>query len=191
MKLHKQATLMSIAGLALALSGSTSFGADNLFGSDKDQRGQLSERDYKFVKEAARGGMSEVELGQLAKQKGASQSVKDFGERMVKDHSKANDELKSIASSKGATIPADLTRTEKSTMEKLQKANGAEFDREYAAAMVKDHRTDVKAFKDAGEDLKDPELKAFAQKTTPTLEEHLRMAEDMERNVRAVSPTGR
>ena len=76
--------MMTIAGLALALTGSASFAAD-LFGSDKDQRGQLSERDYKFVKEAARGGMSEVELGQLAKQKGASQSVKDFGDRMVKD----------------------------------------------------------------------------------------------------------
>ena len=118
-------------------------------------------------------------------------TAKDFGERMVKDHQKANEELKTIASSKGATIPTNLTRTEKSTMEKLQKANGAEFDREYAAAMVKDHRTDVKDFKDAADDLKDPELKAFAQKTLPTLQEHLRMAEDMERNVRSVSPTGR
>ena len=135
--------------------------------------------------------MSEVELGQLAKQKGASESVKSFGDRMVRDHKKTGDELKTIAASKGATIPADLTHGEKSTMEKLQKANGAEFDREYSAAMVKDHRSDVKAFKDAAEDVKDPDLKAFAQKTVPTLEEHLRMAEDMERNVRGVSPTGR
>src|SRR2546430_2380074 len=130
MKLHKQATVMTIAGLALALSGSASFAADRLFGNDKDQRGQLAERDYRFVKEAARGGTSEVELGELAKQKGASESVKSFADRMVRDHKKANDELKSIAANKGATIPADLTRTEKSTMDKLQKANGAEFDRE-------------------------------------------------------------
>jgi putative membrane protein len=181
---------MTIAGLALALSGN-SFAADRLFGNDKEQRGQLSERDYKFVKEATRGGTSEVELGQLAKQKGASQSVKDFGDRMVKDHQKANEELKTIAQSKGAAIPADLTRTEKSSMDKLQKASGAEFDREYASAMVKDHRTDVKDFKDAADDLKDPELKAFAEKTLPTLQEHLRLAEDMQRNVGSVSPTGR
>jgi len=181
---------MSIAGLALALSGSACFSAD-AYGNDKEQRGQLSERDYRFVKEATRGGMSEVELGQLAKEKGKSDSVRNFGDRMVRDHQKANDELKSIATSKGATVPANLTRTEKSTMDKLQNASGPEFDRQYAATMVEDHRTDIKEFKDAAEDLKDPDLKAFAQKTIPTLEEHLRMAEDMERNVRAVSPTGR
>src|SRR5436190_12698129 len=130
MKLHKQATVMTIAGLALALSGSVSFAADSVFSSDKAERGQLPERDYRFVKEAARGGMSEVELGELAKQKGTSETVKNFGERMARDHKKANDELKDIAAKKGATIPADLTRTEKSTMDKLQKANGAEFDRE-------------------------------------------------------------
>ena len=191
MKLQKRATLMTIAGLALALGGGASFAAEAIFGNDKDQRGQLSERDYRFVKEAARGGTSEVELGELAKQKGASEAVKNFGDRMVKDHKKVNDELKEIAAKKGATIPADLTRTEKSHMEKLQKANGAEFDRDYAAHMVKDHRKDVKEFKDAAEDVKDPDLKAFAQKTVPALEEHLRMAEDLERNLRTISPTGR
>jgi putative membrane protein len=188
MKLHKQAT---IAAIVLAISGSAVFGADRLFGNDKDQRGQFSERDYRFVKEAARGGMSEVELGQLAKTKGTTQAVRDFGDRMVKDHQKANDELKDIASKKGAQIPADLTRTEKSTMDKLQKANGANFDKEYADLMLKDHKTDVKEFKDAADDVKDPELKAFAQKTIPTLEEHLRMAQNMQRSLTGVSPTGR
>jgi len=109
----------------------------------------------------------------------------------VKDHQKANDELKDIASKKGAQIPADLTRTEKSTMDKLQKANGANFDKEYADLMLKDHKTDVKEFKDAADDVKDPELKAFAQKTIPTLEEHLRMAQNMQRSLTGVSPTGR
>ena len=190
MKLHKQTRLMTIAGLVLALSGGATYAAD-LFGSDKDQRGQLSEKDYKFVKEASRSGMSEAELGNLAKQKGTSDSVRNFGERMSRDHQKANNEWKDIAAKKGATIPADLTHGERSTMDKLQKANGAEFDKEYSQAMVKDHKKDVKDYKDAAEDLKDPDLKAFAQKTIPTLEEHLRLAEDMERNVRSVSPTGR
>jgi len=190
MKLHKQVTITAIAGLALALSGGRLLGAD-LFGGDRDQRGQLSERDYRFVKEAARGGMSEVELGDLAKQKGANDVVRNFGDRMSKDHKKANDELKDIVTKKGAAIPAQLSRTERSTMERLQKLNGAEFDKAYAAAMVKDHKKDVADFKDAAQDVKDPELKAFAQKTIPTLEEHLRMAENMDRTVRGEAPAAR
>jgi putative membrane protein len=190
MKLHKYATITAVAALAVAFSGSVR--AAGLLDSttDKAHRGQLSEKDYKFVKEAAQGGMSEVELGNLAKQKGTSQAVKDYGERMVRDHSKANDELKQIASSKSATLPADLTHSERSTMDKLQKASGADFDREYTDAMVKDHRTDVKEFQDAAQNANDPEIKSFAQKTLPTLQEHLRLAEDMQHNER-VSPTGR
>jgi putative membrane protein len=183
MKLQNKATITAIAALALALSGGTLFGADRLFGSDRDQRGQFSERDYRFLKEAARGGMSESELGELAKQKGASEAVRNFGERMAKDHKKANEELKDIASKKGAAIPAELTHGERATMDRLQKLTGAEFDRAYAAAMVKDHKKDVKDFKDAAEDVKDPDLKAFAQKTIPALEEHLRRAEELERTV--------
>src|SRR5438105_1461344 len=118
MKLHKQVTITAIAGLALALSSGALLGADRLFGTDRDQRGQFSERDYRFIKEAARGGMSEVELGDLAKQKGASEVVRNFGDRMAKDHKKGNDELKDIVSKKGAAIPAELTRGERSTMDR-------------------------------------------------------------------------
>ena len=189
MKLHKQATITAVAALAIALCGPAR--AADVFGAnDKAQRGQLTEKDYKFVKEASRGGMSEVDLGNLAKQKGTSQSVKDFGQRMVRDHTKANDDLKQIASQKGATLPSELDRSDRSTMDKLQKATGADFDREYANAMVKDHRTDVKEFQNAAQNATDPDLKSFAQKTLPTLQEHLRLAEDMQRNI-GVSPTGR
>ena len=177
MKLRRTSTIASITCLAVAISVGT------LFGADRDQRGQLSERDYKFVKEAALGGQSEVELGDLAKQKGTDQSVRTFGERTATDHRKANDELKRIAEQKGAVIPAELSHGERSEMDALQKKTGPDFDKAYAARMVKDHKKDVKDFKDAADDLKDPELKAFAQKTLPTLEEHLRMAEDMERTV--------
>src|SRR3954462_12957418 len=156
MKLHKQAIITAIAALAIALGGPATTGAAELFGSnDKAQRGQLAEKDYKFGKDASRGGMSEVELGNLAKQKGTSDSVRNFGERMVRHHTKANDELKQIASKKGGTLPTELARNERSTMDKLQKANGAAFDREYADAMVKDHRTDVKEFQTAANDAND------------------------------------
>ncbi len=191
MKLYKQATITAMAGLALALSSGALLGADRLFGTDRDQRGQLSERDYRFVKEAASGGTSEVELGDLAKQKGVNEAVRNFGDRMAKDHKKANDELKDIVAKKGAAIPAELTRGERSTMDRLQKLNGADFDKAYAAAMVKDHKKDLSDFKDAAQDVKDPDLKAFAQKTIPTLEEHLRLAENMDRQVKGEAPLKR
>ena len=179
MKLQKRMSVPVVAGLALALSAGLMFAADTT-----GEKGQLSARDYKFLKEAASGGMTEVQFGELAKTKGTDQSVKTFGERMVTDHQRANDELKQIASSKGATIPSEVSHSERTSIDKLQKATGAEFDKEFARAMVKDHKKDVKDFKDAVDDVKDPELKAFAQKTLGTLQEHLRMAEDMAKTVK-------
>ena len=151
----------------------------------QSQRGQLSDSDYRFLEKAARGGIEEVELGQLAQQKGVSQAVKSFGERMVADHKKANDELKQIAQKKGATFPAEMSHKENSRMHSLQKATGADFDKTYAREMIKDHRHDVKEFQDAAKNTNDPDLKAFAQKTLPTLQEHLRLAESMEPTVKS------
>jgi putative membrane protein len=177
MKMLNKTKIAAIAGLSLALS------AGALLGADKDNRGQLTENDYKFVKDAARGGTMEVELGQLAVQKAASESVRHFGERMVADHKKANEELRTIASRKGAILPAELSHSENSTMAHLQKATGRDFDKAFAHHMLKDHQTDVKDFQDAAKDLNDPELRAFAQKTLPTLQEHLRMAQALDTEV--------
>jgi putative membrane protein len=174
MKITNTTKLATIAGLALALS------AGALIGADRENRGQLSAKDYKFVADAYRGGTTEVELGQLAVQKASTDQVRHFGERMVADHKRANEELATIASAKGATLPARLSYGENATMSHLQKATGADFDKSYAKHMVKDHETDVKDFKDAAKDLNDPELRAFAQKTLPTLEEHLRMARELD-----------
>ena len=181
MKLNKLMMMGTVAGLALALQAPL-VAADT--GSTTDKRGSLSREDYEFVTKATQGGMTEVELGQLAVQKASDQSVKDFGQKMVTDHGKANEELKALATSKNATPPVKFSRKEDSTIADLQKANGADFDRAYAKAMLKDHKTDVKEFRDAAKDLKDPDLKAFAQKTLPVLEEHLRMAEQLEQNVK-------
>ncbi len=146
-------------------------------------RGQLTEKDYRFVIDAARGGQEEVQLGELARQKGVNQSVRNFGERMVADHSKANDELKDIATKKGATLPTQLSYGERSTVEDLQKATGTDFDKDYAKTMLKDHKSDVKDFEKASNNLNDPDLRAFAQKTVAKLQEHLRLAQDMENAV--------
>src|SRR4051794_36110683 len=98
--------------------------------------------DRKFVEKAASGGMAEVKLGQLAAQKDTSPTVKEFGTKMVHDHSKANDELKAIAAKKNLSLPTDVDTESKATYEKLTKLTGTDFDKAYIEAMVKDHDED-------------------------------------------------
>jgi putative membrane protein len=136
----------------------------------------MSSQDHNFVMDAAMGGLMEVELGRIAAQKGASEAVKQFGQRMVDDHSNANQELMSLASSKGMTLPTALDDKHQKDVAKLSAMSGAEFDRAYAKMMLKDHEKDVKEFERQSTRGGDPELRAFATKTLPTLQEHLQMA---------------
>ena len=101
------------------------------------------------------------------------------GERMVNDHSKANDELKQIASSKGVDLPNDLNAKDKMLKERLSKLSGDSFDKAYMQNMVKDHRKDVAEFSKESRSASDPEVKQFAGKTLPTLKEHLQKAESI------------
>jgi putative membrane protein len=117
--------------------------------------------------------MSEVELGKLASTKAANAEVKKFGQMMVTDHSKANEELKALATKKGWTLPTESDSSHKSTLDTLKNKSGADFDKEYVEEMVDDHVTDVKAFEDKAKNATDPDLKAFAEKTLPTLRKHL------------------
>jgi len=135
--------------------------------------------DRAFVMEAGPGGLAEVELGRLAAQKGQSADVKKFGQRMVADHSKANAELKKLAASKGITLPAEMNAEQMAEHAKLAKLSGADFDREYMTLMVEDHDKDVAAFLDESKDGSDPDIKSFAAKTLPTLQEHQRMAKEI------------
>src|SRR5204862_2830964 len=130
-----------------------------------------------FVREAAIGGMAEVELGQLASGKASSADVKQFAERMVADHGKANTELKSLAEKKGLMVPTDVDTKHKQTLDKLSKLSGPAFDRAYMDEMRKDHKKDVNEFKQQSMKGSDPEIKAWAATTLPTLQEHMQMAE--------------
>ena len=138
----------------------------------------LSKQGNKFAKEAAMGGMLEVQLGKMAQEKAHSQQVKDFGARMVEDHGKANAELKNIAQQQNLTLPSKLDKKHQSMVKNLAKASGAAFDKQYMHTMVKDHVEDVAKFQNAAKNLQDPELKAWAQKTLPVLEEHLKLAKE-------------
>jgi len=149
------------------------------------QVGKLSAGDRAFIHEAAVGGMAEVELGRLATEKATNPDVKQFGQRMVDDHGKANEELKTLASQNGVTLPTTLEPAHKVTLDRLSKLAGASFDRAYMQDMVKDHDKDVAAFKRASTTAADPDLKAWAGKTLPTLEEHQKLAKSVSAKVSA------
>src|ERR1700743_284049 len=112
-----------------------------------DSSGKVSPADKTFMNKAAQGGMAEVELGQLATEKGQSDDVKKFGQHMVDDHSKGNDQLKALAGQKGVTLPSDLSAKDKALKDRLSKLSGTQFDHAYMTAMVNDHKVDIAEFK--------------------------------------------
>jgi putative membrane protein len=138
----------------------------------------LANRDKQFVTKAASGGKLEVELGRLATERAASDDVKKFGQRMVDDHSKVNDQLMQLANTKGLTLSTELDPKHKATIDRMSKLSGADFDRAYMSEMVKDHTEDVALFERQSTQATDPEVKAFAEKTLPTLREHLQLARE-------------
>jgi len=135
--------------------------------------------DLAFMNDAAPGGMAEVELGKMAAKQASSNDVKEFGQKMVEDHSKANDELKQLAAQKKVVLPPDVMPAHKQLMEKLSKLSGADFDKEYVKAMVEAHEKDVAAFENVSKTAADADVKAFATKTLPTLKMHLEMIKAM------------
>jgi putative membrane protein len=149
------------------------------------EKSSLARGDKAFVKSVAAGGMLEVQLGELAAKNAAAQEVKDFGQRMVTDHGKANDELKTLAANKNVTLPTELKGKQKEKVDRMSKLTGAEFDKKYMQAMVKDHVKDVKKFQKGAKDVKDPELKDWVTKTLPTLEQHLEQAKEVAKKVGA------
>jgi putative membrane protein len=138
----------------------------------------LSAADRKFFTNASQGGMLEVELGKIAAAKGSKPDVKTFGQRMVDDHSKANDQLKQLASQKSVTLSDKLSPAKQKVVDKYNKLSGAAFDSSYMSNMVTDHKEDVAEFQKEAKSGKDSDVKSWAQTTLPTLQDHLKMAED-------------
>jgi putative membrane protein len=165
--------------LFLILAGAIAFGAE----SGSSRAGKISEDDADFVKAAAAGGMMEVQLGKMAQERASKSQVKEFGRRMQTDHSKANDELKKIAAKKDIKPPAVLEGKQKSTVDKLSKLKGDEFDREYMRTMVDDHEEDIEKFQQEADKGKDPDLKRFAKEHVPILKKHLELAEQTRKQI--------
>lgn len=139
----------------------------------------LSSVDRQFMTEAAQGGLAEVQLGQLASQRGASDAVKQYGQRMVQDHTLVNDQLKQLATQKGVTLPTSLDSKHKQVQQRLSRLSGATFDRQYLNHMLQDHEKDVSLFQTEAEQGQDPDVRAFAAQTLPVLQEHLQQVRSL------------
>lgn len=151
----------------------------------------VSSADRKFATTAAMDGMTEVELGRLAAERGSSDAVKQFGQRMVDDHSKANDELKQWAETAGVMLPTALDAKHQAMVAKMSGLSGAAFDKAYAKEMVKAHTKAVQLFQREADRGTDSGLKSFASSKLPTLQEHLQMARALDTGGggRNMSPT--
>lgn len=141
----------------------------------EDQMTELSD----FMTKAASGGMMEVELGRMAQEKAQSQEVKDFGQMMVNDHSKVNDQLKQLAQQKNIMLPDSMGEKHMEHVNELREKTGAEFDKAYMELMVEDHQEDVDTFQNAADNLQDAEVKSFASSTVTTLQQHLDRAKQI------------
>ena len=144
----------------------------------------LSKDDSTFVMEAAVGGLMEVQSGQLAQQNGMSQRIKDFGSMMVRDHEKANQELMSLASGAGMTLPTALPADKQKHMDEMKNMKGKSFDNHYADMMVNDHQKTISLFEKQASSGTNPQLKTWASNTLPVLKAHMDSAQALKKGMK-------
>jgi putative membrane protein len=137
---------------------------------------KMSQKDVSFIQKAASGGQQEIENGKMAEKQGKSADVKRIGARMVADHTKANKELTELANRKGVKFDTRGV--------KAQNIGAADFDRQYLKLLEIDHKNDIAEFQTEAKSGDDRDLKAWAAKTLPTLQQHLAMVEDAMRKVK-------
>jgi putative membrane protein len=145
--------------------------------------------DQKFVEDAAKGNRAEVELGKMVAAKATNPAVKQFAQRMVKDHTEALNQLQQLAQSKNITLPDGLPSDAQDLQQKLSNDHGKQLDSDYMSGMVEDHEKDVQEFQDAAQNLKDPDLKQWASKTLPILQQHLQMAQTVDSKIKGSKAT--
>jgi putative membrane protein len=165
---------LALAGLVLVFGLAAAREGDAAKDADIDQA---------FTEKASEGGLAEVNLGRLAAKRASDADVKEFAKMMVKDHTKANKELIDLANRKRFKVAKTMDDDHKKMFDKLANLSGAEFDREYMTGMVKGHELMVKIFEKQSKSGKDEELKGWAEKTLPTLKEHLKMAKETKEKV--------
>jgi putative membrane protein len=172
-------TMALFTSLAPAADGAAS-GAGTGTSSTSAKAGAMVRSDRNFMEQAAQNGFAEIEGSKLAQSKSGNDKVKAFAQQMIDDHTKANEELSALASKKNVKLPTEASTVQKSTAKAMSALDGARFDRQYAETIgVKAHEDTLKMFQKAASGAKDPDVKAFAAKTVPALEQHLKMARDL------------
>jgi putative membrane protein len=179
------ALLASTALMAQTTSSTPKTTSPNAMGTaGATATGQLARADRSFLENAAQGGHAEIEGSKLAQQKASSADVKSFASRMITDHTKVGEELTKLASSKGYTPPTEPSVMQKTELKALSALSGSKFDKMYSSRIgVAAHESTVKMFKEAADRAQDPDIKAFAAKHVPDLEQHLQMARDLNKKV--------
>lgn len=160
---------------------------DEINGQNGGQMGMQAAADKMFISKALMGGMAEVQMGQLAADKGTSEAVKNFGQKMVEDHTRMGDELKPVAKKLNVPIPTRLDGKEQGLYTKLQAMSGSEFDNAYVKAMVKDHKKDESEFKTEAANAADPDLKQVVTKGEQIISQHLQMIESIAKSSNVAS----
>jgi putative membrane protein len=160
-----RSTIVQVCIIA-ATAAALSLGVATAQRSSESKSSTLSEKDKAFMKKAAKGGMMEVAMGRMAEQKAQSEDVKSFGKRMVTDHGKANDELKSIAARKNIQLPSK------------EPSGKWTSDKAYINTMVRDHEKDLAEFKEEANSGSDADVKKFADDTAKVIQEHLDLAKE-------------
>ncbi|HYG21249.1 MAG TPA: DUF4142 domain-containing protein [Verrucomicrobiae bacterium] len=130
-----------------------------------------------FVRDAVEGNAAEVALAQVAERKAQNAQVKQFAEMIRTDHAQANQQLQPLAQKHGLSVNQPLEAKHQKKMDKLQALNGAEFDREYSTAMLKEHQKTIAKYEHASRNITDTEVQQYVQATLPKLRQHLQHAQ--------------
>lgn len=182
MKIKHIALIVALMSGGVLVTAPVNVAAQAEKAATRNAGSQVAAQDKKFAMESAKIGMAEVAAGKMASEKGTA-PVKEFGQHMVQDHSMANKKLMQLAADKGIQLPQQIDAKHQKMMDKMTGMSGAKFDKEYLDAQVKDHKKAIKLFEKQAEDGKDAGLKQLAVETLPTLQNHLKMAQDLQKKM--------
>lgn len=175
-QIHKFTFAAALIG-ALALGNTFSFAAKQTQKTTGEQQGQLSRFDREFLTEAAQMGQAELALVQAGQQKGFSEDTKRVANELTASHKDANQQLSQLAANKGVQIPNQPTASERSRIEDIQKLQGERFDKDFHNQLIKDHRRSISLYEKAAKSASDPDIRSWAQRMVPVLQQHLAMIE--------------
>jgi putative membrane protein len=149
---------------------------------------KLSAKDHEFVNHAARANLAEIQIAQLAAERAGSQPIRDFSQRLVKDHGEAHEQLEQIAAKRGVVLPDGLTDEQRAVVGHLRPLKGRKFDQAFQKHVVEDHQKNIETFSQAAEKSDDPELKSYAEKVLPALLQHIEAAKALESSQQSSNP---